>query len=401
MVSGYVFAIVATMMLSNGLVLAIISRDLPDELRPAANTWQTGTFLVAIGCAMFAMASDRPHPLVLTFVNTAFLLGLFAYEGALAKFYSYKTSRLHYLPIAIGVFCVFWFSLIDENFKARILIVTLAWCWLMVASIRILARPPQQDDSVSRRVLLVIFTVMAAFTALRAIVLLADNLPYNFSVTTDASAINMLTPIFMTVLPVLGTTTFILLCSDRIRMQWVHAASTDYLTGLPNRRTLTRRAEQLFAGSGRSGTELSVAIFDIDSFKKINDSHGHDVGDCALQHVAGILSTHAGNRTTVARSGGEEFVMLFDGPPKERLESLRRAVEATPCRTQDKVLNLTVSVGVATRCPSDPDFSGLLRRADRALYIAKSLGRNRVEISDPESGNAAATVSSIPRQQPV
>lgn len=388
MVSGYVFAIVATMMLSNGLVLAIISRDLPQELRPAANTWQTGTFLVAIGCAMFAIASDRPPPLLLVAVNTAFLLGLFAYHGALAKFYNHKTCKVLYVPVVVGAFSVFWFSLVDENFNARILIITLAWSWLMVASIRILARPPQQDDSVSRRVLLVVFTIMAGFTALRAIALLAAQLPYNFSVTTDASAINMVTPVFMTVLPVLGTTTFILLCSDRIHMQWVHAASTDYLTGLPNRRTLTQRAERLFSGTFRPGDELSVAIFDIDNFKKINDSHGHDVGDSALQHVAGILSAHAGKRAMVARSGGEEFVMLFDGPPRERIEGLRQAVEDAPCRAEGKLMNLTVSVGVATRCPSDQNFSGLLRRADRALYGAKSLGRNRVEISGSEVENA-------------
>lgn len=390
MVSEYLFAIVATMMLSNGLVLAIMSRDLPDNLRPAAHTWQAGTFLIAIGCGLFAIASERPPPMLLVIVNTAFLIGLLAYNRALAKFYGFKASNWLYLPIAVGAFSVFWFSMVDENFQARIIIITIAWCWLMLASIRILARPPRADDSVSRRVLLIIFMIMAVFTALRASVFLFSPLPTDFSVTTGASTVNVVTPIFMAVLPVLGTTSFILLCSDRIRLQWEHAASTDYLTGLPNRRTLTQRAEQLFKKAGQAGAGLSVAIFDIDSFKKINDTHGHDVGDRALQHVADILSTHAGNRTMVARSGGEEFVMLLDGPPEQRLEGLRKAVQDAPCKTDGKVLPLTVSIGVASRGPSDADFSGLLRRADRALYAAKSLGRNRVEVSAPEEDGLAA-----------
>lgn len=383
MVSGYVFAIVATMMLSNGLVLAVIMRDLPAELRPAANIWQAGTFLIAFGCAMFAIASAQPHPLLLVMVNSAFLIGLLFYERALAKFYDYPSSAIHYIPIVAGACSVFWFSIIEENFKARIIIITIAWCWLMLASARDLFRARGQDASASRKVLLYIFMIMAVFTALRGAVFVTNPLPTDFSVTSSASLLNLVTPIFMAVLPVLGTTSFILICSDRIRMQWEHAASTDYLTDLPNRRTLTQRAEMLFNTAGRSNAPLSVAIFDIDSFKKINDTYGHEVGDRALQHVAGILKAQANPGTMVARSGGEEFVMLFDADCGGTTESLRKAVENTLFGADGDTIQVTVSVGVATRGPLDRDFSDLLRRADRALYAAKQGGRNRVETSLP------------------
>jgi diguanylate cyclase (GGDEF)-like protein len=224
---------------------------------------------------------------------------------------------------------------------------------------------------------------MAVFTALRGAVFITNPLPTDFSVTNSASVLNLVTPIFMAVLPVLGTTSFILICSDRIRMQWEHAASTDYLTDLPNRRTLTQRAEMLFNAVGRSNAPLSVAIFDIDNFKKINDTYGHEVGDRALQHVAGILKAQANPGTMVARSGGEEFVMLFDADCGGKTESLRKAVENTPFGADGDTIQVTVSVGVATRGPLDRDFSDLLRRADRALYAAKKGGRNRVETSLP------------------
>lgn len=383
MVSGYVFAIVATMMLSNGLVLAVLMRDLPAELRPAANIWQAGTFLIALGCGMFAIASVQPHPLLLVMVNSAFLFGLLFYKSGLTKFYNYRSSALHYIPIVAGAGSVFWFSAIEENFKARIIIITIAWCWLMLGSVRVLFRARRQDDSASRKVLLCIFAIMAVFTALRGAVFITNPLPTDFSVTNSASVLNLVTPIFMAVLPVLGTTSFILICSDRIRMQWEHAASTDYLTDLPNRRTLTQRAEMLFNAVGRSNAPLSVAIFDIDNFKKINDTYGHEVGDSALQHVAGILKAQANPGTMVARSGGEEFVMLFDADCGGKTESLRKAVENTPFGADGDTIQVTVSVGVATRGPLDRDFSDLLRRADRALYAAKKGGRNRVETSLP------------------
>lgn len=383
MVSGYVFAIVATMMLSNGLVLAVLMRDLPAELRPAANIWQAGTFLIALGCGMFAIASVQPHPLLLVMVNSAFLFGLLFYKSGLTKFYNYRSSALHYIPIIAGAGSVFWFSAIEENFKARIIIITIAWCWLMLGSVRVLFRARRQDESASRKVLLCIFAIMAVFTALRGAVFITNPLPTDFSVTNSASVLNLVTPIFMAVLPVLGTTSFILICSDRIRMQWEHAASTDYLTDLPNRRTLTQRAEMLFNAVGRSNAPLSVAIFDIDNFKKINDTYGHEVGDRALQHVAGILKAQANPGTMVARSGGEEFVMLFDVDCGGKTENLRKAVENTPFGADGDTIQVTVSVGVATRGPLDRDFSDLLRRADRALYAAKKGGRNRVETSLP------------------
>ncbi len=381
MVSAYVFAIVATMMLANGGVLAVITRDLPVSLRPAANTWQVGTFLIAIGCGLFAVASDRPHPFLLVTVNTAFLFGLLIYGNALARFYDRTLSPLHCLPILAGIGIIFWFSVVDENFKVRILGISIAWCWLMLASIEILARQSRHDDSASRTVLLVIFIVMVGFTALRGVAFVANPLPADFSVTNSSSNVNLVTPIFMAVLPVLGTTSFILMCSDRIRLQWERAASTDYLTGLPNRRTLARHAEKLFSAASRLCSPLTVAIFDIDDFKRINDTYGHDVGDQALQHIADILSAGAGTGTMVARTGGEEFVMLFDTCPDDRIEELRKAVAATPFKIDRASIPITVSVGVATCSVEDREFSDLLRRADRALYTAKSGGRNRVETS--------------------
>lgn len=160
-------------------------------------------------------------------------------------------------------------------------------------------------------------------------------------------------------------------------------ASTDMLTGLWNRRQGTELLEQALSASQRYGQALSVAMIDIDFFKKINDKHGHHSGDLALRHVAEVVRRTCRKADTVARWGGEEFliVMPSTGAAGARIagERARVSVAANPARVENDVeLQVTISVGIATE--DRDDGTPLLSRADRALYAAKSRGRNRVEV---------------------
>ena len=124
---------------------------------------------------------------------------------------------------------------------------------------------------------------------------------------------------------------------------------------------------------------------DIDHFKRINDEHGHEMGDVALKHVAGRLQSACRGAELPARQGGEEFVVLFDNLQLHDApaagERLRQAVAQAPFTAGDLVLPLTVSIGLAVLRADDTHFDSLLRRADEALYVAKATGRNRVEIA--------------------
>ncbi|MDR5818293.1 diguanylate cyclase [Caballeronia sp. LZ033] len=159
-------------------------------------------------------------------------------------------------------------------------------------------------------------------------------------------------------------------------------AATDALTGLPNRREFLDFVEKVL------GTDqvLSVFILDIDYFKKINDSHGHDIGDevlCVLAQV-GMSIPHASK--LFARWGGEEFVAALPGADArlacEIADALRRRFEQQDFEHAWRVkpIPFTVSIGVVTREPGESDVDALMRRADRALYQAKERGRNRVEV---------------------
>jgi diguanylate cyclase (GGDEF)-like protein len=148
---------------------------------------------------------------------------------------------------------------------------------------------------------------------------------------------------------------------------------TDPLTGLNNRRAMEESLEALFAMKERYNTEFSIAIVDIDQFKRLNDEHGHLFGDRVLQQVADVLDKSARETDSVARFGGEEFVVIM---PHTDLAGSTVFAERFRVQSVDN-LPVTVSIGVAGALPND-SLQTLMTRADAALYSAKSSGRNCV-----------------------
>jgi diguanylate cyclase (GGDEF)-like protein/PAS domain S-box-containing protein len=162
---------------------------------------------------------------------------------------------------------------------------------------------------------------------------------------------------------------------------------TDELTGAYNRRHLFYEAELYIDQFASTRIPLSIVMIDIDHFKRINDTYGHTIGDLALVSITklanGVLPTLRDSDSAIfARVGGEEFVMLLPGlaasRPSQVAESLRTKIAKLQVPTATGPIGFTASMGVATYCEADRTFTGLLARADAALYEAKRSGRNRV-----------------------
>lgn len=169
-------------------------------------------------------------------------------------------------------------------------------------------------------------------------------------------------------------------------------ADTDALTGLPNRRAGLARLDQCFAEARRAGTALSLGFVDVDLFKRINDTHGHAVGDRVLVAVADALVSDVRSPADVVRMGGEEFLVLLPGVEAgrahARLDAMRRRIADTAPMLGVADLQLTASIGLATLRAGDDEAVALLRRADEAMYRAKHAGRDRV-VDDASVPDAA------------
>ena len=166
-------------------------------------------------------------------------------------------------------------------------------------------------------------------------------------------------------------------------------ASTDALTGLPNRREFESGMVREMERARRMRVPLSLALVDIDLFKRINDQHGHDVGDRVLREVAATLQAGIRRSDLVARIGGEEFALVLLGtePPGAwiLLERLRQAVAVLRVPAGTQAIGCTISIGLTDRVEDDADWATLYKRADQALYAAKHGGRDRVvEATPPE-----------------
>jgi len=164
----------------------------------------------------------------------------------------------------------------------------------------------------------------------------------------------------------------------RMRQRLHRQASTDALTGLANRAGWERTAGEVYADAIRAGAPVSIAFFDVDRFKAINDTHGHAVGDAALQALASVLRERLPRRAQAARLGGEEFVVLLVDQPPDAAEGYVQRVRAEFAQAT-REYGATVSAGVAHRQPGE-NLAQQLRRADAALYEAKATGRDRLVV---------------------
>jgi diguanylate cyclase (GGDEF)-like protein len=179
-----------------------------------------------------------------------------------------------------------------------------------------------------------------------------------------------------------------LIVAHRQAQELRRASLTDALTGWLNRRALQDTAGAAFARCRRDGSGLFFITFDIDHFKSINDRYGHAVGDAAIRHVTDQAGDVLRGHDALFRTGGEEFAVLLAGQRLHDVcgiaERLRERIAATPLRTDDLVVTMTVSIGVAAYGHHDQHWEAVLRRADDALYQAKMNGRNRVDIGNRE-----------------
>lgn len=183
--------------------------------------------------------------------------------------------------------------------------------------------------------------------------------------------------------------------NEALQHQLKEQAIRDDLTGLFNRRYFEEALLAEFVKARRDHTPLAVVLVDIDYFKRVNDTYGHQAGDCALQVLAGVIQAHVRTSDIACRYGGEEFILAMPGmtlvEAMERAEAIRVAVKETVVQFREHAIQTTVSGGVGALPEHEGGQDELISRVDQALYAAKKEGRDRIHLMQPNPTEAKSS----------
>ncbi|TVR93932.1 MAG: sensor domain-containing diguanylate cyclase [Spirochaetaceae bacterium] len=176
----------------------------------------------------------------------------------------------------------------------------------------------------------------------------------------------------------------------RLEYELQHQATTDLLTGLPNRRGLQNVLESEFDRCVRYDRPFGILMIDVDHFKQVNDTYGHEAGDVVLQELSSLMRGVLRSPDSLGRYGGEEFIaILAESSDSQTIDAASRLIQQVSnvsIAVAQTTIQVTVSVGASVRHASDTSVDAVIRRADAALYRAKRAGRNQVCIEAAESG---------------
>jgi len=372
--------------LALGLIWAYVMRSYP--LFEAARFWTGSAFVAAAGAAIAMLRVAFPDSLVpLLFAGTALILAICLAAMGIRRFFHQPVSwRDTLLITGLGAAGMCFFTFVHDSVPARMTVFTIAQALPMALSLKLLlSRHEGRVNPGARLAGVVTILIMAIFVArwIGAVTTMGGGFSYmHFS---PAQSVVILVLVFLSMSLNFG---FLLMAMDRLRNEVADLALLDDLTGVGNRRYLLQRLTEECARSERSGQPFALLVIDLDSFKAINDTHGHAAGDACLQHFTLMAQTRLRPGDMLARTGGDEFcIVLPSSTLHEGAMIAHRVLEvcradAEQCTGND--IPVAVSIGVAQWSREMGTFPDrLIAAADHALYAAKKAGRNGFATHDP------------------
>lgn len=281
-----------------------------------------------------------------------------------------------YIPIIASLILTFIQSVISfgSSYGFQMLLLPLLIIIYIIFDYRILRE----------RLVIYLFSVLLVFTYF---VCELSTIPPQFSRALDFEK-----PFFVSslVLSFMGILIILHYLSSEIftTKEKLHSMATrDNLTALYNRRTFIKRGEEIFKIAERGGNTFSILLFDIDSFKEINDDNGHLVGDEFLKNLAVVSQNSLRDTDLIARYGGDEFAVLLHNTPSEHAlfvaEKLRKLVYEHNVMVSPHKINRSISVGVVSYHYSIDTFASMMEMVDRAMYQSKYKGKNQTTVYNP------------------
>ena len=353
--------------------------------------WGQAMLLLAAGLLGLALRGMIPDWISIAVANAMIISAMVLAMRSLRLFLGRAPRDLLGWSLVLLLFpYLLAFSAIWPSNVARTVAMSAAIAFIGVRCALLVRRHIPGQCRLSCRFTELVFWALAAVTLARAAGTLLARTPD----VMQPDALNAATFLAYAAFIMISTLGVMWMEIETLQAELVHAAHYDSLTGMYNRGIFLAECEREVSRCARGGAAFSLAIFDLDRFKQVNDRYGHPAGDQALKAFADVLRSGIRKHDTVGRYGGEEFALLMPQTGKDTAvrvaERIRRALEARGVRVDAGRIEVTVSAGIATYGIDGEDWDTLLSAADTALYEAKNGGRNRVITAGPARAPIAA-----------
>jgi diguanylate cyclase (GGDEF)-like protein len=359
---------------------------------PGLRGWAIGLSLGAAGTVMLSLRTPT-SPIILALVGNTLIVAGYATVWMSVRRFNDGSLDLRYIAIPVGLFVVIFAIalLAGADIRGRIAMVSAAIGALSLLAGREVFTARKQEPLGSRIPTSLAFAFIAIAMIVRAVFSLLGEGSSTEAAYYDPTQGSTL--FINTVCLVAVTLGLLMMANERLRRRYEKLASTDELTGLPNRRFFLEHGERLCNRAARDKSPVCILLMDLDHFSEVNRQFGHPGGDHALASFASLTRRQLRPTDLIARYGGEEFCVLLQGTDEKEgvriAERLRAGVADMSIDLAGKTLKITVSIGL-TRLDDDGDLRASIRKADVALYRAKALGRNLVCSTSGDTNAAAA-----------
>jgi diguanylate cyclase (GGDEF)-like protein len=354
------------------LVVYMLQRNYPSSIR-GLGEWAGALLAMFVGGLLVWGIGVLPDLLSISASTLLLWSGLYlAYVGTQRFHGITPNSRPWIILIAVVTMVQIWFNMVQPEYRVRIALSTAMVSVLTGLHAWLLLR--QKPNTFSRSMAILVLTGLMATQLLRLVTVPQLPAEANFF---DHDLVQQIYFNGFVVAILLFSISAVLMATDRLRTELEELAAKDSLTGAYTRRHMNEACLQELERCRRYGHVMSLLIMDLDHFKNINDSYGHQSGDKALIEFVNRIKTLLRRSDLLGRFGGEEFLLLL---PETSLEAALAIAERIRAMIDQSATDphYTVSIGVTHNHPDNDNLDTLLARADKALYQAKAQGRNRV-----------------------
>ncbi len=355
------------------VVMLFLRLSYPRTIR-GLGLWSVAGLLSFSSTFLFGGRGVLPDLLSIVGANLLLLAGVAMFHFGLQRFFGLALSWRRWAGVLLLLApTLAWYTLNEPDFNTRVVLVNAVWAALQLSMAWLVWR--RGPEVFSTRYTVVVLLLHAGVIALRLLTALLPLPDEGLLEPTRVQTLYIAANAMLILALGLG---LILLASDRLRETFEHSASHDSLTNALNRRSLIEACERELERCRRHGHRMALLMLDLDHFKTINDTYGHMTGDRVLVSFVTRVRDQLRRPDQLGRFGGEEFILLLPDTPPESALVVAERIRAAVAKVSEGLPAITVSIGVTVNRPDETDIDELLARADRALYLAKSQGRNRI-----------------------